>query len=146
MIHICSVAYFRSVIGLKIPFNRRNNNREIYLRYHTWYVRGTCSTATFGEHVITPVDFQQFSLYSIGTIIVQGALAGYPSAFHCTLNTQVSYRISYCIVAILSVHPSVTFRCSKKQQTQALRPYLVPFRRYSEILVENRNFFHNPCI
>ena len=36
------------------------------------------------------------------------------------------------IVAILSVHPSVTFRCSKKQ-TQALRPNLVPFPRYREI-------------
>ena len=49
--------------------------------------------------------------------------------------------MSYRIVAILSVHPSVTFRCSKKQQTQALRrPYLVPFPRYSEILVENRIF------
>ena len=54
--------------------------------------------------------------------------------------------MSYRIVAILSVHPSVTFRCSKKQQTQALLclPYLVPFPRYSEILVENRNFFIIP--
>jgi len=78
--------------------------------------------------VITAVDFEQFSLYSIGTMIVQGALAGYPSAFHCTLNTQVSYRISYHIVAILSVHLSVTFRCYKNNKHKHYGPILYRFR------------------
>jgi len=123
--------------------------------------------------VITAVDFDQFSLYSIGTIIVQGALSWLtvsfslhvkytgivsyivsyrgnsvcPSVrhvplFYCTLNTQVSCHISYRIVAILSVHPSVTFRCSIK--TTNTSTTALPFPKYREILAENRNFFITP--
>jgi len=56
--------------------------------------------------VMTAVDFNQFSLYSIGTMIVQGALSWLTVSF----SLHVKYTgIVYRIVAILSVNPSVTF-------------------------------------
>ena len=47
--------------------------------------------------VITAVDFDQFSLYSIGTMIVQGALSWLTISFslHVKYTGIVSYIVSY---------------------------------------------------